>query len=454
MDTDATRCSGPGEVGPIERVRGKVPGTSVQFEDEVPQYDLAVFGGGVSALWLTRFAAQRNLRVCIMVEGVLGGYASSGNQGWLHSGALYAAYGSSALVGPCRDGMRDIGKLAAEHMRSFTSADNASLYGVGSVEERNEVLRRLVRAGVSADPVPSGAAERLSPLADGRRHYVISSDAPIDTVAVLNALWTDARRRGADFVDLVDLAETSCLRAAGGWSITVASGQRLQARAVVLALGGATPEFAARMGYSAVPAVVRTVSRVLVVHIPVPPVIVVSLRRVGPHAVPVLTHGTSPRFTVCLPFDNDRTPTGYLPVDVADVTKMLAHCPELLQPLRTLLQRQGSDGVPLGLYSCEKVQGAEDKPGTPASRAARIHELASDCLCLYAGKFTTASLAAKACLEQLIRGGLVPQVTLSAPTEAPSPPMRRVNIAPRNALAAAEFVLRSRNERLTVEAIG
>jgi glycine/D-amino acid oxidase-like deaminating enzyme len=389
-----------------------------------------------------------------MVDGALGGYASSGNQGWLHNGALYAAHGSPSLVRYCRDGTRDISRLAAEHKRSFTAADGASLYGVESLEERDEILRRLANAEVSADPVPSHAAKRISPLANSRHHYVVSSDAPIDTVAVLSALWAGARDRGADLVDLVDLAATSCVRTAGGWSIRVVTGQRLRARAVVLALGGATPEFAARMGYPAAPAVERTLSRVLVVHLPVPPVIVVSLRRVGPHAVPVLTQGASPRFTVCLPFDNDRTRARDRSVEAPEVTGMLVRCPELLQPLRDLLQRRASDGVPLSLYLCEKVQGVHDKPGTVASRTPRINRLASDCFCLHAGKFTIASLAAKACLEQLIEEGLVPQAARGAPGRQPYPSMPRVAIAPRNALAGGQFMLRSRKGRLSVEPIG
>ena len=427
--------------------------TPVQREEAVAPYDLVVFGGGVSALWLTLLAAQRNLHVCLIVDRGLGGHASSGNQGWLHSGALYAAYESPSLVASCQAGSREVEKLADENGLSFTAAHGACLYGVDSLKRRDKILRILADAGVPADPVQARDVERLTPLASNESHYVISSDFPVDTAAVLRALWTGAQRRGAQVVDAGDLAKTSCVRGGGAWSIRIATGQRLRARAIVIALGSTTPAFAARIGHPEVQAVARTLSRVLVVHVPVPPVIVISLRRTGPHAVPVITGGTSPRFTVCLPFDNNPLGGRLESADVTDVARLLVRCPELLQPLRSLLD-QREEGIPLGLYWCEKVQGIEDLPGTPASRAPRVQRLAPDCCCLYAGKFTTAPLAARLCLEQLVGDGLVPNGPVG-PAGTPDVPMRHVSIEPRDALAPPDFVLRigARNRSLTVEPI-
>ena len=56
---------------------------------------MAIMGSGAAGLWLAHELTRRGYSVAVLDRQPFCGFASTRNQGWLQSGALYAAYGST-----------------------------------------------------------------------------------------------------------------------------------------------------------------------------------------------------------------------------------------------------------------------------------------------------------------------------------------------------------------------
>src|ERR1700674_3483911 len=63
------------------------------------EVDFAIVGAGVAGLWLSAELLRRGSRVLLIDYRLIGQFASSRNQGWLHSGSMYAALNGSTLPG-------------------------------------------------------------------------------------------------------------------------------------------------------------------------------------------------------------------------------------------------------------------------------------------------------------------------------------------------------------------
>src|SRR5712692_185855 len=60
---------------------------------------VCILGGGVGGLWLQLELSNRGFHTIVVDHKHLGAFASTRNQGWLHSGAFYMVLGGTAAPG-------------------------------------------------------------------------------------------------------------------------------------------------------------------------------------------------------------------------------------------------------------------------------------------------------------------------------------------------------------------
>jgi glycine/D-amino acid oxidase-like deaminating enzyme len=225
--------------------------------------DVAILGGGVGGLWVLYELALRDYS-CILIDehDDLGRFASTRNQSWLHTGALYTVMGSyderlrycvKRMIQVCRQGTKiisefcsksDVALDAIEHTSEclflFGSQDDIAHYSAESdlIIEGLDVQGLGKRDLQTREPI-------LSSLKDDLLKYcLVTRDVPFDSYKILSALITETfTRNNVAFrpsgVNLTELEDIS--RHHDRWRIKNNSFGVVDARAVVCAAGALNP---------------------------------------------------------------------------------------------------------------------------------------------------------------------------------------------------------------------
>ena len=202
-------------------------------------YDLLVIGGGINGAGIARDAAGRGLSVLLVEKDDLASATSSWSSKLIHGGLRYLELyefrlvaealaerevllrTAAHLVWPARFVMPHVPELRARWMIRAGLflydhlARRASLPGSGAVR-------------LDAPPFDSGLQPQF-------RHGFIYSDCRVDDARLVIANALDARRRGARV--LTRTACVSATRDSGLWTVTLSTGERPRARAIVNAAG-------------------------------------------------------------------------------------------------------------------------------------------------------------------------------------------------------------------------
>jgi len=196
--------------------------------------DVAVLGGGCAGLWLVHDLAKRGYKPVLLEHGPLAQYASQANQGWLHSGALYAVFESEeqlptshttpelrVTARECGRGYVRLRRFARRHCKS--ALDHRSgcmfLYDDGDKAERARLALR--RYGLEPQVYTSNL-ELLEPiLAESPAHTaLITRDIPFDAGRILKAVARRAAAMGAHFIDSREpLERFQFLRDGASWIV-------------------------------------------------------------------------------------------------------------------------------------------------------------------------------------------------------------------------------------------
>ncbi|MGF0320653.1 NAD(P)/FAD-dependent oxidoreductase [Nocardia fluminea] len=343
--------------------------------------DLVVVGGGVAALWSTRLAAQAGMRTVLVTSGPLGSHASTRNQGWLHSGGFYAAYQAWSLARACAIGSADIRVLAQRIPQLL--ARTGGIYLVRDDHQAETISMRLRTARIEHHLI--SAAEWPYPALQ-------VADCAVDTTLLIKMLVTDAVRAGARII--ADTVETAPTYLGGSWTVDTGR-DRVHTGQVVLALGAGIPRYL-RGWHLDENTPDYSVTRSTVVVIPELTIAgpVIPLFDFGPTILPIWHRGRYCGATMCLPFDNAADGA-----DGQSTDALLGECvdrlPELGARLTPTVRRS------IRTYRCEKLLVGDQQAGTEASRTHRIDHLADGLIGFYAGKFSSASVAARDLLRTL-----------------------------------------------------
>ena len=98
------------------------------------RFDVVIVGAGAAGLWTALRLTEAGARVLVLHAPHRDGYSSTRNQGWLHSGALYAVFRAPGVTRECIAGSRAVVGFAERHDRSLI-ADAEFCYVLGSLEQ-------------------------------------------------------------------------------------------------------------------------------------------------------------------------------------------------------------------------------------------------------------------------------------------------------------------------------
>ncbi|MGY1900700.1 NAD(P)/FAD-dependent oxidoreductase [Nocardia gipuzkoensis] len=392
---------------------------------------LVIVGGGVSALWLALHAARSGIPTTLVGVDRFGGYASTGNQGWLHSGALYAMNGAHDLAAACRSGAEEVLRSAHSTGAGLTSPDVVGAFIPGDEQQLDEGIRRLRTSRIDFDvrdisEMPD--AYFLYP-GDRRRKVVVTGDRAIDTRLLVQEMLAQVARHGGRVGicrSPVRLAE-----AKSGWTVE-AENELLSAEAVVLALGAGLPGFLSeQLPHLSLPAYRVTRSRVIAMAVPKLNTIVVPPTVGSPAIVPIWHGGKIRGVTICTLADNDAGSGDPADFDPSDAYQLVDYYAHSIPGLARLL---GRGNLHIGMYGCQKLHMSGDE-GTESLRLYKLDNYAPGLYGFYAGKMSSAPVAAAACLDRLVTDGIIRDEGVEELPRAEWKP-RGENIAARTACEA------------------
>jgi glycine/D-amino acid oxidase-like deaminating enzyme len=354
--------------------------------------ELCIVGGGCAAIWIGYYAAQLGLQVVIVAENPAAGFGSTRNQGWLHSGALYAAYDLDDVARQCRDATKIVESICPEAI-----SQRGSYFVVRGDRERERVVSGCVRNGLWCN-VPSRREVRnrehlLSHLvqSDPELRCVETSDRVVDTTMLL----TTVLRHAAEAVEWVSVGTVTDLEIGGrdgGWTVRLPSGTDVvTARALVLAAGPAIPQLLRRAGRGQDGSNLRVATAdVLVVPAPLTRSLVATLFMAGPSVVP-FGSGPNAGVTVTIAGADTVSAAGDTPPDgLASRRPLFA---ELPAPYRDAVAELGLRGQACPVYRCSKLVLA-DHPSYHGDLVSRHDDRL---FTIYPRKFTSAPISAWRC---------------------------------------------------------
>jgi glycine/D-amino acid oxidase-like deaminating enzyme len=363
------------------------------------RFDIVIVGAGAAGLWTARRLTEAGARVLVLHAPHRDGYSSTRNQGWLHSGALYAVFRAPGVTGECIAGSRIVLDFAGRHDRSLI-AGAEFCYVLGSAQQADAAVAACREAGIDARP--RGSHPQLRGLFARPAWPVTVPDRAVDASRLLRVLARQAIAGGACAAAVPSLLCVRLRRAGDAWHLT-AGGLAASAPSVLIAAGTLTPSMlasaAAANGFQA--AMVFEVTQTTVLGIPgliLPAVVCIGG---GPHLIPHRT-AEARGATLCVPFDNQPAlpESAHCPPDAAARDRVLANVREHAPGLAAMIEARRTFW-----YSCQKLipAGAASRPDW---RHSVLAEAAPGLWAAYAGKFTTAPLLADRAARLL--GGELP----------------------------------------------
>jgi glycine/D-amino acid oxidase-like deaminating enzyme len=372
-----------------------------------------VLGGGCGGLWLVHELARQHYASVLMDGPNIGGYASTRNQSWLHTGAFYALANQVDIVQQCVRGRDTLLKFCDKWARgavedqSRSKARSRCLFLFEELRQAKNFGKRLKDLSLEAEILEGSELKKLEPILSSRasgsavpRYGVRTLDAPFDSYRIMRGLVNAAFSYGVAFYRSIP-GDLSTISVSGGnvgqdWSVSCGT-FTAEAPIVVCAAGALNARLLHKSTGSAAGLTVQK-CLVAVFHQRLCENILV-VRNVDsgqPNLVP-FAGGTTVNLgaldRVSLDDDDKLWPEPY-----ADFTRQLTHfLPGIVK----------YPGCGVHFYVCQKLNNTNDQRNQyPLDDRGARHffwlETQQNFFHYYPGKFTTAPVAAGELAQKLI----------------------------------------------------
>jgi glycine/D-amino acid oxidase-like deaminating enzyme len=360
-------------------------------------FDVIIVGAGCAGLFSALELSNRHFRCLVLDTFPVAGFASTRNQGWLQSGALYAGGNQADVAEACRRG--------TEFLRAHFSAAVRDEYGgyffFDTEAESHRFERLCATAKIDVQQVAPAVIEREEPIVreTSFRYAIRVTDRPFDTHFVLSEVAKRALDRGVEIKGTDKLKLIRLKRTSAHWRVALDGGV-LSCRAVVLTGGAYISRFLKTLRSSvtsklltkriAVLSLDRQISKSLLIG---------PLNKGAPNIVPYSIKGQV-GVTICLnkndvPTKNahDFSVPGHEIDDFADA--LSSFFPR---------SREAMDGASAHFYSCQKV---EETGQTDSRNHILVDHSKADpgilggLFSFYPGKFTAAPIVARDCADAI-----------------------------------------------------
>lgn len=358
---------------------------------------MGILGGGVAGLWLQLELSQRGFQTIILDYQHLGGFASTGNQSWLHSGAFYMVLGGTALPGGvaelCFQSSKKLKDFCGQHCPRAILKHSRCIFAFDRKRAADKALKRIGMLGVEVSFMTAEMLSHAEPCLSVDRFPfgVECADPPFDSLTILQSVITQGALAGGDFkmsdTPLTNLAE-SINYINGEWIVQV-DNETISVAALVLAAGALNPVLLKKVNGRELKAPVKR-SWIAVLHRPVVRNILV-LCQTGKQNTTMFgpcSGGT----TVNVEQQN---------VDLGEVgTRTTGSWPPTNFAWRLGAFMPGIDNNELHLYTCDKLDNCDDnlnpyKNSAHGERHFFWTDEGRNLFTFYPGKFVAAQIAAE-----------------------------------------------------------
>jgi glycerol-3-phosphate dehydrogenase len=371
----------------------------------MPDFDLAIIGGGINGTGIARDAAGRGLRVLLVEMNDLGSGTSSASSKLIHGGLRYLQHGAFRLVREALAEREVLLRMAPHAIRPTRILLPPALVGglpplllrLGLFIYDWLAPRKLLGRSTTVDLTHHALA---APLKRSFRYGFEFSDCLVDDarLVVLNAI--DAAARGASI-----RTRTRCMRAErreNDWELVLfARGHRevTTARALVNAAGPWIGEVADRVLRQPLPSPVRLLKGSHIV-----------VQRRFEHDCGYILQAKDKRVVFALPFAQDYTLIGTTDQDfIGDVNSPSPDANEIIYLCNTVNEYFRDKVMPDELvWSFAGVRALYDDGSRNPESVTRDYVLALDerpeeapLLTVYGGKITTHRKLAEAALAKI-----------------------------------------------------
>jgi glycine/D-amino acid oxidase-like deaminating enzyme len=160
-----------------------------------------VLGGGCGGLWLVYELEKRGYCSILIDNKEVGAYASTRNQSWLHSGALYAMSGHDAVAKECIRGYKAVSDFARAQASSSIDEESGCMFLFQSGTEAHMAGDRLKALGINGKIVTLNELQQAEPILNNThpqrlsRSALKTNDVPFDSFRILQGLQRAAFAR-------------------------------------------------------------------------------------------------------------------------------------------------------------------------------------------------------------------------------------------------------------------
>ncbi len=368
--------------------------------------------------------AKRGILCKIIDTDPPGGYASTGNQSWAQSGALYLAKPrpDEATAEFCREGYHHMMGRSSK----FIHHKVPCLFLFHHKEQCKGFIEQCLARGISARG--TSIKEISEPLLQGSglRYAAVTPDHPFDNSRLLQAIAEQACNGGTQFYPVASLEMIEIKKHGRGLLISLDGTQKIECSGLILACGAMIPAMLERLNLGQEDIFRLTKNPVLVLRsdITIARSMLIPPREPGgPNLVPFNTdegNGVS----VCIP-STEQFITDYHDhsLDHEHLEEFALSLSNFYSGIKSLLAEHT---ILAHIYYCQKLHLREDLDKNLSSRRAICLSYAlesgapKNIYVLYPGKATAAPILAEQCVEQLVKEIKGLQINFNRPpTTAP-----------------------------------
>lgn len=368
---------------------------------------IAIIGAGIMGWSAAAELVRRGILPKIIDTVPPGGYASTGNQGWMQSGALYLAKSRPdvATAKYCRAGYHYMmGRNTA-----LIHHEISCFFLFYHQEQCQSVIERCLGQDIPARAIPiTEISEPLLQRSD-LRYAAVMPDHPFDNALLLQSFARQACDGGAQFYPATSLETIEVKKHGDGLLISLGGDQQIECKGLILACGAMIPAFLERLYPGQEKMFSLTKSPVLVLRsdITLARSMLIPPRELdGPNLVPFQVDGGN-GVTVCIP-STDQPITDYHD-RTQDHEHLRAFASSLSNFYTGITSLAAEHTILAHIYCCQKLHLRADLDQNMSSRRTIFSSYAlepgapKNIYIVSPGKATAAPILAEECARQLAR---------------------------------------------------
>lgn len=380
---------------------------------------IAIIGGGCAGWSLGLELAQQRIPCIVIDQNPPALFASTRNQGWLQSGALYAMLEDPITMNFCRQGYHLIRSRFADVIRPGIPGYFLFYHR----EEFEQAIEQCYTCDITVQPVSmQGLREREAILGKSRLAYALQvPDVPLDTSKLLQRVAYMACQQGVHFCPTEDLSNLSPRWDGEEWHIVLDKEREIVCKGVVLTCGAYIPEMLDKFILYRKYNFRRTKNPVLVLNGNIANSMLMVLHQPqSPQLIP-FNGPAGNGVTICLSHVEEGI-TDYRDKQLPSL--YLEQCAEALVDFYEGFKMAAArNHYQAHAYVCQKLSLHTTMPNDRYSRGPIIQSYAQSTMrhsvfVFYPGKFTSALIAAADCMKLLESclgdlGGTMPRTSMA-----------------------------------------